>query len=362
MPQGTARAISNFVFLPGGTQPISTQANFDRKSNSASSPRRSQDDNLNRTTRKISKKTTLSSRTSLDNLLLDGCNSARNCINSLGYLNLPQPILNGINQISSPLNRNYNLASGTTNVRPASQLNQRPARISGSHNSPARLTSPTKKQSLLAALSKYHTIFLVDDSASMSVHGLWKEARDALSAAAATAVQHTPDGIDIYFLNTNKHLRHARTPQAVNQLFSEVQPNGACTPVEVRIEALVSYHLDQVVSLRAQGLPRIKPLNLVVITDGVTDDPETLVHNIINIVDRLEDGQFPLNEVGIQFIQVGFSSEATKLLRTLDNDLKKTYGVKRDIVDTTPYKGQLTGEFVLKCLLGGINRRIDKGK
>ncbi|KAI7939752.1 hypothetical protein MJO29_014488 [Puccinia striiformis f. sp. tritici] len=163
-------------------------------------------------------------------------------------------------------------------------------------------------------------------------------------------------GIVVRKSSTNKHLRHARTPQAVNQLFSEVQPNGACTPVEVRIEALVSYHLDQVVSLRAQGLPRIKPLNLVVITDGVTDDPETLVHNIINIVDRLEDGQFPLNEVGIQFIQVGFSSEATKLLRTLDNDLKKTYGVKRDIVDTTPYKGQLTGEFVLKCLLGGINR------
>ncbi|EFP85889.1 uncharacterized protein PGTG_11645 [Puccinia graminis f. sp. tritici CRL 75-36-700-3] len=118
--------------------------------------------------------------------------------------------------------------------------------------------------------------------------------------------------------------------------------------------------LDQLESLKAQRLPPIKPLNLVVITDGVTDDPETLIQTILSIVGRLEEGNFPLNEVGVQFIQIGCSSEATKLLKTLDDDLKKIYGVKRDIVDTTPYKGKLTGDFVLKCLLGGVNRRIDK--
>ncbi|WAQ93320.1 hypothetical protein PtA15_18A380 [Puccinia triticina] len=231
--------------------------------------------------------------------------------------------------------------------------------IKGSDNSPARRSSSTK-ENLLATLYRYQTIFLVDDSASMSLNGLWKEARDALCAVAATAVQRTPDGIDIYFLNTNTHLRNARNPVEVNQLFSEVRPNGACTPIEARIEALVSYHLDQLESLRAQGLPPIKPLNLVVITDGVTDDPETLILTILSIVNRLEEGNFPLNEVGIQFMQIGSSTEATKLLRTLDDDLKRIYGVKRDIVDTTPYKGKLTGEFVMKCLLGGINKRIDK--
>jgi hypothetical protein len=41
--------------------------------------------------------------------------------------------------------------------------------------------------------------------------------------------------------STNIHLRNARTPQEVNRLFNEVRPNGACTPIEARIEALVSY-------------------------------------------------------------------------------------------------------------------------
>lgn len=66
--------------------------------------------------------------------------------------------------------------------------------------------------------------------------------------------------------------------------------------------------LDKQESLRVQGLPPTKPLNLVVITDGVTDDPETLIQTILNIVSRLEEGNFPLKEVGIQFIQIGCSS------------------------------------------------------
>ncbi|KAA1073707.1 hypothetical protein PGT21_023156 [Puccinia graminis f. sp. tritici] len=364
MPQGACRAIPNYVFLPGGTHPIHSQSNYDVRK-STSSPQRSQDDNLNHTTRTAAQKTSQRSRNSVDSLLLDGCKSARNCLNSLGYLNLPQPILSGLNQISSTVNRNYLRhstikTSSSTHSRPGAQPNQRPAMIPDNDNLPVRRSSSMRKENLLATLYRYHTIFLVDDSASMSLNGLWKEAQETLSAVAATAVQHTPEGIDIYFLNTNIHLRNARTPQEVNRLFNEVRPNGACTPIEARIEALVSYHLDQLESLKAQRLPPIKPLNLVVITDGVTDDPETLIQTILSIVGRLEEGNFPLNEVGVQFIQIGCSSEATKLLKTLDDDLKKIYGVKRDIVDTTPYRGKLTGDFVLKCLLGGVNRRIDK--
>ena len=44
-------------------------------------------------------------------------------------------------------------------------------------------------------------------------------------------------------------------------------------------------------------------------------------------------------------------------LQSLDNDLK---GV-RDIVDTTPYLGgELTVDMIIKIVIGGINRRVDK--
>jgi hypothetical protein len=196
MPQGACRAIPNYVFLPGGTHPIHTQSNYVVRK-STGSPQRSQDDNLNHTTRTAPKKTSQSSRNSVDSLLLDGCKSARNCLNSLGYLNLPQPILSGLNQISSTVNRNYLRnstinTSSSTSSRPGAQPNQRPAMIPVNDNSPARRSSSMRKENLLATLYRYHTIFLVDDSASMSLNGLWKEAQDTLGAVAAAAVQHAP--------------------------------------------------------------------------------------------------------------------------------------------------------------------------
>ena len=56
-------------------------------------------------------------------------------------------------------------------------------------------------------------------------------------------------------------------------------------------------------------------------------------------------------------MQVGDDPDATAYLQSLDNDLK---GV-RDIVDTTPYLGgELTVDMIIKIVIGGINRRVDK--
>lgn len=215
------------------------------------------------------------------------------------------------------------------------------------------------REDLLATLSRYDTVFLVDDSASMSTHGRWHEAGAALSAVVSTAVRYDPDGIDIYFLNTTAHLRNARSAQDVENLFRHVQPTGPSTPIEVRLEALTSLYLDQLEYAKSQGLPPMKPMNLIVITDGATDDPETLIYSIATVANRLDEGRFPSSQLGIQFIQIGHDREATELLRKLDSDLKHNYSVKRDIVDTTLYQNRLSGDFILKCLLGGINRRID---
>lgn len=34
--------------------------------------------------------------------------------------------------------------------------------------------------------------------------------------------------------------------------------------------------------------------------------------------------------------------------------------ILQDIVDTTPYIGTLNGDALIKILLGGVNRRVDK--
>jgi hypothetical protein len=49
-------------------------------------------------------------------------------------------------------------------------------------------------------------------------------------------------------------------------------------------------------------MQQIKPVNFVVITDGApTDDPETV---IMTAARRLDQGRFPISQVGIQFVQV----------------------------------------------------------
>jgi len=77
---------------------------------------------------------------------------------------------------------------------------------------------------------------------------------------------------------------------------------------------------------------------------------------------RLDARNFPLTQVGIQFVQIGNSFYASNFLKELDDALSGGYHI-RDMVDTTPYRGgQLSGEMLTKALIGGINRRVDKQK
>lgn len=129
------------------------------------------------------------------------------------------------------------------------------------------------------------------------------------------------------------------------------------------------------------ALKKVKPINIVVITDGTsmalrygpselmyspragepTDDPESV---IVQAARRLDEGKFPLSQVGIQFVQIGSDHQAAKALAELDDGLSAAHGV-RDIVDTFPYTAegsQLTVDNLTKILLGGINRRQDRRK
>ena len=48
----------------------------------------------------------------------------------------------------------------------------------------------------------------------------------------------------------------------------------------------------------------------------------------------------------MQFVQIGNDPEATEALKELDDELEKE-GC-RDMVDTTPYAGQVTPDFLMK--------------
>ncbi|PCH40987.1 hypothetical protein WOLCODRAFT_70347 [Wolfiporia cocos MD-104 SS10] len=223
----------------------------------------------------------------------------------------------------------------------------------------------------LDTLRKFNTVIVVDDSGSMA-GARWREARDALASLADIAAKYDADGIDICFLNstrvgTNMKFLPAQDSELIRRLFDSVTPSGP-TPIGEKLEELLLYYLDYLDRARARAdagddkaMRAIRPVNYIVITDGApTDDPETV---IVTAARRLDEGRFPLTQVGIQFVQIGDSADATAFLDELDNGLSEAHHV-RDIVDTTPfhhYAGTpLNAEMIIKILLGGINRRVDR--
>ena len=222
-----------------------------------------------------------------------------------------------------------------------------------------------------AFLGQFDTVFLIDDSGSMAGRS-WRETLDALSAITPICTDQDADGIDVYFLNHRnpygngnlKGYANVTSTGAVREIFQNVRPSGG-TPTGIRLHSILKQYLADLpkeLEKQARGQePLVKPLNIIVITDGVaTDDVESAIISAAKKLDKM--GAEPW-QVGIQFFQVGCDRAAAQDLKELDDALADEHGV-RDMVDTVPWTGvdgaTLTAEGIMKVTMGAINRRLDR--
>ena len=189
----------------------------------------------------------------------------------------------------------------------------------------------------------------------------WRETTAALGAITPICTAHDKDGIDIYFLNApdKPSYQKVTSPAAVESIFKNVRPGGG-TPTGKRLHAILKRYLKECAE-KNNDFDAVKPLNIIVITDGVpTDDPESAIVDVARKLDKLEA---PPWQVGIQFFQVGEESGAAEALQVLDDELKDENGV-RDMVDTVPWRGAnstgLNADGILKVVLGSVNKRLDR--
>ena len=132
------------------------------------------------------------------------------------------------------------------------------------------------------------------------------------------------------------------------------------TPTGSRLNGILKPYLRRV---EQSGVEAVKPLNIIVITDGVpSDDVETV---IINAAKKLDKWDAPGWQVGIQFFQVGNEEGAAAALKELDDDLAEIGGEEvRDMVDTVPWRGDhgvgLNADGILKVVLGAVHRKLDR--
>ena len=207
-----------------------------------------------------------------------------------------------------------------------------------------------------AFLAQFDTVFLIDDSGSMAGRS-WRETSDALAAIAPICTEQDSDGIDIFFLNNRRRgsnlgaYNNIKTTTEVREIFSIARPTGG-TPTGQRLNDILKPYLAKVaqdVERTNQGQDStLKPLNIIVITDGAPhDDPAQVIIQAAKKLDKLDAVPW---QVGIQFFQVGNETEATEALKEMDDDLAGENDV-RDMVDTTKWSkdnATLTAEGILK--------------
>ncbi|KAK3178034.1 hypothetical protein OEA41_000166 [Lepraria neglecta] len=229
-----------------------------------------------------------------------------------------------------------------------------------SYTAPATSLAPSTDNPY-AFLTTFDTIFLIDDSGSMAGRS-WRETSAALAAITPICTAHDKDGIDIHFLNARDEPSYSNitSPVTVQRIFDTVRPSGG-TLTGTRLNAILKPYLKEC-ELKKNNFDAIKPLNIIVITDGVpTDDPESVIVSVAKKLDKLEA---PPWQVGIQFFQVGEEKGAAEALEDLDDGLKDANGGIRDIVDTVPWKGTqgtgLNADGILKVVLGSVNKRLDR--
>ncbi|KAG8724908.1 hypothetical protein FRC09_012321 [Ceratobasidium sp. 395] len=192
---------------------------------------------------------------------------------------------------------------------------------------------------------KYDSVFLVDDSGSMAGQR-WTEACKALEFIADEAFQYDADGIGFLFLNSPSSAENLKGQDEMQKILNNVSASGG-TPTGARLDAVLGKYiskLDATVNTPAYGT--IKPLDLIVITDGEpTDEPQPVLEKWAA---HLDAKKHHANIVGIQFVQIGDVATATEAL------IKLTKGKVRSMVDTVPYNGNFTPEKLTRVLLGAV--------
>jgi uncharacterized protein YegL len=263
----------------------------------------------------------------------------------------------------------YELEPPTSSTRPEAAT-----------ETPRPSTAVARGEDPYSFLTVFDTTLLIDDSGSMAGRS-WREVSQALSTIAPIVTKHDQDGIDIHFLNHTSGnpgapaegvapggYRGIKKASSVTRIFERVQPGGG-TPTGIRVHNLLKPYMAKLESEMAEGRD-FKPLNLIVLTDGVpSDDIESVLLATAKKLDKLDA---PPYQVGVQFFQVGNEEGAKEALEALDDGLSNLVdGGVRDIVDTATWTGGasasegdvgLTGDGILKCCMGSIVRRLDRVK
>jgi Mg-chelatase subunit ChlD len=185
--------------------------------------------------------------------------------------------------------------------------------------------SLTKNRGLIMAkdLRKYDFVVAIDKSGSMARPGTrglprWKEAEEAAYGIASKAAEYDDDGITVVTFSSSTRVFDNVTAERVEQVFSENDPGGTTDTAGML----------RVVFDRYNASKRIKPVILVVVTDGEPDDRNAVKTIIRDFAATLTGNGFgDTDDFGILFLQVGNDPSARSFLKELDTGLNARFDI-----------------------------------
>lgn len=253
-------------------------------------------------------------------------------------------------------------------------------------------------------LTEADTIIILDDSESMGIFGYWPIVEQMLSYLGPVVATYDPNGVSMYCLNargpSSDDAAHGiagqgwndlKTGEDIQKIFRSTVPMGT-TPISDKLEHVLIPYLSRLVQ---DPSSRPRPINVLVLTDGVADDEEGVEELVVEVCSMLDRANAPTNQLGIQFVQVADLEVATRHIRAnakphevealiakAANDAEASTGwleslddyaknpankVTRDIIDTkNSMEVRSTGGYnpknLVKILVGALSKRHDRMK
>jgi hypothetical protein len=152
----------------------------------------------------------------------------------------------------------------------------------------------------------------------------WEIAQESTLQLAKKCDEIDPDGITVYLFSGRFRRYDNVTADKITQIYQENEPMGKSDLKSVLEDALNNYF-----QRKANGESKPNGETMLVITDGIPDEPKEIIRLIIDASKKIDRDE----EIGISFIQIGKDKKATQYFKALDDELEKA-GAKFDIVDT----------------------------
>ena len=183
-------------------------------------------------------------------------------------------------------------------------------------------------------LTRYITIFLVDDSSSMEdlpEFGItsWSDTTHAL-VECANLILGARGRLKVHFFNSPKSKENISGVDELRELC-RFRPRGD-TPTYQRLKRHLDEFMEAFAPLNASQRGDYPGLNLVIFTDGAPEGPfEDIEEVIVDTAKDLDGLRADKYKVGIQFVQIGDDESVINFFERIDNEIKGEHGLRRDV-------------------------------